>query len=89
MQNLTGILSLSTISRDVARRVFLVAFLAGSLVVASSPCAFAQSDPLPSWNDGAVKKSITDFVDRVTKDGAPDFVAVAERIATFDNDGTL
>src|SRR5712691_6633165 len=49
----------------------------------------AQPDPLPSWNDGPVKKSITDFVPRVTTPGSPDFVPVAERIATFDNDGTL
>ncbi|HEX4409667.1 MAG TPA: HAD family hydrolase [Xanthobacteraceae bacterium] len=46
-------------------------------------------DPLPSWNDGAAKKSITDFVARVTTPGTPDFVPVEQRIATFDNDGTL
>jgi phosphoglycolate phosphatase-like HAD superfamily hydrolase len=46
-------------------------------------------DPLPSWNDGASKKAIVDFVGRVTKDGGPDFVPAEERIATFDNDGTL
>ena len=45
--------------------------------------------PLPSWNDGAPKKAIIDFVTRVTKEGGPDFVPLAERIATFDNDGTL
>jgi len=50
--------------------------------------AFA-ADPLPSWNDGATKKSIISFVEKVTKPGSPDFVPVAERIATFDNDGTL
>jgi hypothetical protein len=50
--------------------------------------AYAQ-DPLPSWNDGPAKKSITDFVAKVAKEGSPDFVPVAERIATFDNDGTL
>jgi hypothetical protein len=44
---------------------------------------------LPSWNDGPVKKSITDFVARVTTQGAVDFVAHVERIAVFDNDGTL
>jgi phosphoserine phosphatase len=49
----------------------------------------AQTDPLPSWNDGAAKKSITDFVTRVTTRGDADFVPPAERIATFDNDGTL
>jgi len=46
-------------------------------------------DPLPSWNDTATKKAIITFVDRVTKEGSPDFVAPAERIAVFDNDGTL
>jgi phosphoglycolate phosphatase-like HAD superfamily hydrolase len=47
------------------------------------------SDPLPSWNDSASKKAITDFVGRVSRQGGPDFVPVAERIAVFDNDGTL
>ncbi|WP_343712416.1 HAD family hydrolase [Inquilinus sp.] len=46
-------------------------------------------DPLPSWNDGAAKRAIVDFVTRVTTPGGPDFVPVEERIATFDNDGTL
>jgi phosphoserine phosphatase len=45
--------------------------------------------PLPSWNDGAAKQSILDFVRRVTTEGGPDFVPVSERIAVFDNDGTL
>lgn len=49
----------------------------------------AQSDPLPSWNEGPTKRSILDFVARVTKEGSPDFVPVSERIATFDNDGTM
>jgi haloacid dehalogenase-like hydrolase len=47
------------------------------------------TDTLPSWNDTAAKKAIFDFVARVTKQGSPDFVPEAERIATFDNDGTL
>src|SRR6266700_7313663 len=46
-------------------------------------------DPLPSWNDGPAKQSIIAFVEKVTKPGSPDFVPVPERIATFDNDGTL
>jgi haloacid dehalogenase-like hydrolase len=49
----------------------------------------SAADPLPSWNDGPAKKSIVEFVEKVTKEGGPDFVPVAERIATFDNDGTL
>jgi len=51
--------------------------------------AIAQSDALPSWNDTGAKKAIVDFVDRVTEMGGPDFVPVDDRIATFDNDGTL
>ena len=46
-------------------------------------------DPLASWNDGTTKKSILDFVARVTEAGGKDYVAPEERIATFDNDGTL
>ena len=48
-----------------------------------------MQDPLPSWNDTAPKKAITAFVGKVTTPGKPDFVAPAERIATFDNDGCL
>src|SRR5437016_5566207 len=55
----------------------------------TSAVAQAQSDPLPSWNDGATKASILDFVASVTTQGGPDFVPVDRRIATFDNDGTL
>ena len=51
--------------------------------------ALAQADALPSWNDGAAKQAIVAFVARVTNQGSPDFVPLAERIATFDNDGTL
>jgi phosphoserine phosphatase len=48
-----------------------------------------QPKPLATWNDGPAKQSILDFVRRVTTEGSPDFVPVPERIATFDNDGTL
>lgn len=48
-----------------------------------------MADALPSWNDGASKSAIVDFVARVTREGGPDFVPPAERIAVFDNDGTL
>lgn len=50
--------------------------------------AFA-ADPLPSWNDTGTKQSIIAFVEKVTREGTPDFVPPAERIAVFDNDGTL
>jgi hypothetical protein len=76
----------------VTRRMMLSAFAA----VPALPAAFSASaladltaDPLPSWNDTPCKKAIMTFVDRVTKQGSPDFVPEAERIATFDNDGTL
>lgn len=71
----------------VPRKVLLVLLLA----IWCSPCP-AQSyrgDPLPSWNNGPAKKAIIQFVARVTKKGGADFVPVVERIATFDNDGTL
>lgn len=47
------------------------------------------TDPLPSWNEGPVKKAILDFVTKTTKEGSPDFIPVEQRIACFDNDGTL
>jgi phosphoglycolate phosphatase-like HAD superfamily hydrolase len=47
------------------------------------------ADPLPSWNDGAAKQGILAFIAKVTKEGSPDFLPLAERIAVFDNDGTL
>jgi phosphoglycolate phosphatase-like HAD superfamily hydrolase len=73
---------------EITRRTMVV-LLGSALCAAGSRPALAQTDPLPSWNDGAVKKSITDFVARVTTQGGLDFVPVPERIATFDNDGTL
>jgi len=65
--------------------------IASVLICALARVATAShaADPLPSWNDGKTKQSIVDFVAKVTKDGSPDFVPPADRIATFDNDGTL
>lgn len=54
-----------------------------------SGAALAQSDSLPSWNDTANKQAILSFVQAVTTEGSPDFVAPSERVAVFDNDGTL
>lgn len=59
-----------------------------SAAALSAP-SVAPADPLPSWNDGEPKRAIQSFVARVTTPGGPDFVAVPERIAAFDNDGTL
>src|SRR5215217_5137595 len=68
----------------------VIGFLAASSIalVATVP-SLAQSGSLPSWNDGATKTSIVDFVAKVTKEGGSDFVKPEQRIATFDNDGTL
>jgi len=58
-------------------------------IVAWRTYAAAQTDSLPSWNETAAKKAMVAFVERVTKEGSPDFVKAEDRFATFDNDGTL
>jgi hypothetical protein len=69
------------------RRQLLTAItLTAALAIAALAAA---ADPLPSWNEGDAKRSVVDFVQRVTAAGGADFVPVAERIAVFDNDGTL
>ena len=78
----------------INRRALLAAFAALpalSTLVPGSALAqtVAAGDPLPSWNDTAPKEAIVAFVDRVTEQGSSDFVSEAERVATFDNDGTL
>jgi phosphoglycolate phosphatase-like HAD superfamily hydrolase len=69
-------------------RKFLIIGLVWSIFLFAATVVRAQ-DPLPSWNDGPAKQAIVAFVAKVTKTGAPEFVPVPERIATFDNDGTL
>ena len=76
-------------STPLTRREALAAIAAIASYGLVSGGALAQSDPLPSWYDGAAKKSITDFVAHVTTEVGADFVPPSERIATFDNDGTL
>ena len=63
--------------------------VASTTLGASTVQQGVAADPLQSWNDGAAKRAIIAFVERVTTQGGPDFVPVPERIATFDNDGTL
>ncbi len=70
-------------------RGFLATLVSVVALLVASASAFAQTDPLPSWNDGAAKKAIVDFVQTTTTQGSPNFVPPAERIATFDQDGTL
>ena len=65
-----------------------IAAICGALIF-SGAIARAADDPLPSWRDTAPKKAIVSFVGKVTKDGTAGFVPTAERIAVFDNDGTL
>jgi phosphoglycolate phosphatase-like HAD superfamily hydrolase len=65
------------------------ALVAGPVVLALAASAAAQTDPLPSWNDGAARQAIVKFVADTTTAGVSGFVAPAERIAVFDNDGTL
>nr|WP_202624064.1 HAD family hydrolase [Steroidobacter agaridevorans] len=72
------------ISRQrTSRSLLMAAPLVAVAAVASA------ADPLPSWNDGAPKKAIFEFVGRVTREGSADYIAPRERIAVFDNDGTL
>ncbi|TSC32411.1 haloacid dehalogenase-like hydrolase [Corallococcus sp. Z5C101001] len=59
------------------------------VLLVSAPVQALAADPLPSWNEGPVKQSIIDFVTRSTTEGDPGFIPPEERIATFDNDGTL
>jgi phosphoglycolate phosphatase-like HAD superfamily hydrolase len=68
--------------------MFRISIIFVSLVLANPHRAHGD-DSLPSWNDTTSKKAIVAFVERVTKEGSPDFVPAPERIATFDNDGTL
>jgi len=67
-------------------------FLISGFVAIFAVCIFSvasAADLLPSWNDGPTKKAILEFVSAVTEKGGRDYVEPAERIATFDNDGTL
>lgn len=69
-------------------KAFARLLVAGAFLTLAT-AAVAQDDPLPSWNDGATRQAIVDFVESVTTQGGPDFVAESDRIAVFDNDGTL
>jgi len=64
-------------------------FVSTALCIVNLTLPAFAADPLPSWNDTGPKKAIIAFVEKVTKPGSPDIIPAAERIATFDNDGTL
>ncbi len=72
--------------KSIARCAVVAALL---ILIAWTKPVHAETDPLPSWNDGPAKQAIVDFVTRVTKTGGPDYVEPKDRLATFDNDGTL
>jgi hypothetical protein len=80
-------------NRAISIRLRLSLLLIFALFAFALPglgAAWAQSaDPLPSWNDTASKKAIISFVEQATREGSPEFVPAADRVATFDNDGTL
>ncbi|MCP2001229.1 HAD family hydrolase [Nitrobacter winogradskyi] len=76
-------------TKEISMRCSRRAVLAAIIVFGLSANTFAQSGPLPSWNDSPVKTSIIDFVHRTTTQGSLDFVVPEQRIAVFDNDGTL
>lgn len=82
-------------SPDLRRRALILGLallpaLSGSLLPVSAPAQTAAADaPLPSWNDGPAKQAIIDFVRATTERSSPNYVAPEDRIATFDQDGTL
>jgi hypothetical protein len=80
-------------SRVSRRRMVSVLAALPALLTITPACASAQTaaaeGPLASWNGAAFKDAIMAFIDRVTKQGSPEFVPEAERFAAFDNDGTL
>jgi phosphoglycolate phosphatase-like HAD superfamily hydrolase len=71
------------------RRQFAALLLGSAATVSFVSTATAQDNPLPSWNDGPAKQAILKFVHATTDARSPNFVPLAERIATFDQDGTL
>lgn len=66
-----------------------IAPLAVALVTSAPAARAGAADPLPSWNDTPPRRAVIAFVERVVTPGSPDFVPAPERIAVFDNDGTL
>ena len=74
--------------KPISRRS-LITWLAVTFGLLLPTAASAQSNPLPSWNDGPAKQAIVNFVKATTDPSSPDFVPPEARIATFDQDGTL
>jgi len=78
-------------SEGTAGNLLLLLSVLATVSLAGSSAGLGQkpADSLPSWNDGATKQAIVSFVERLTAEGGKDYVPAAERIAVFDNDGTL
>jgi phosphoserine phosphatase len=77
-------------SRETGEQALSRNVLAALAIAAVATTVTAQpAEPLPSWNDGAAKRAIVEFVEKTTREGSPAFVPAAERIAVFDNDGCL
>jgi phosphoglycolate phosphatase-like HAD superfamily hydrolase len=74
---------------ELHRRHFNTLLLSAASLALAKGASAADDDPLPSWNDSPAKDAIVKFVHATTDAGSPDFVPLAERIATFDQDGTL
>src|SRR6204780_4616333 len=74
---------------ELRRREFTALMLGGAAALSLAGRANAEDDPLPSWNAGPAKDAIVKFVHATTDSASPDFVPLSERIATFDQDGTL
>jgi phosphoglycolate phosphatase-like HAD superfamily hydrolase len=74
---------------DAVRTVCILLRTTAVMVILANAAAAAAADALPSWNEVAAKKAIFEFVARATQPGGPDFLPAAERIAAFDNGGTL
>jgi hypothetical protein len=82
-------MNLNPLAFEMDRRHFLRGAVS-TLALAALPLdAAAQSEPLPNWRDGGTKRTVLRFVAEVTREGAPRYVAPEDRIAVFDNDGTL
>ena len=71
------------------RRGFSTLVLASAASLSLGRLALAEADPLPSWNDGPAKSAIRNFVRAITDQSSQNYVAPEDRIATFDQDGTL
>src|SRR5262249_57092193 len=75
--------------RTFLKHVMAFAAIFCPLMTVASAQSATQGDPLPSWNDGPAKQAIVEFVQKTTDKSSPTFVPQEERVATFDQDGTL